>query len=197
MARLPLLLLLCLLSACGFHLRGGVPDSLVGKSIGINGLAQSTNLYKFFSARLKAAGSKVAEKNADAIAVINFKKQRHVRRSITLNAVGRANMFNLIYVVVYQVRDNKGRSISPVREIAIQREYFNTQSSPLSQGIEEQTYRQEMETEASTVLMRQVISIIENPRPIPENKEVDEPTKSDGTPESSDKDSSDTQPEKP
>lgn len=186
MPRLTLAVLLTL-SACGFHPRGGLPDTMVGKGVSINGLGGSATFYKLLNARLVAAGGKVVQKNTDAIAVLNILKQRHVRRPIALNAVGRANMFDLNFVVVFEVRDNKGHPLSGIKEIAVKREYFNTQYSPLSQGFEEQTLRQEMESEASTVLLRQMIAILENPRPIKENQSAEEFTKTDDQPEEDDK----------
>ena len=134
MPRLILAVLLTL-SACGFHPRGGLPDTMVGKGVSINGVGGSATFYKLLNARLVASGGKVVQKNTDAIAVLNILKQRHVRRPIALNAVGRANMFDLNFVVVFEVRDNKGHPLSGVKEIAVKREYFNTQYSPAESGI--------------------------------------------------------------
>lgn len=164
MLRLPaLLVLIGLLAACGFHPRGGLPDQVKDKTIAMTGIGPNVNLYNLFVQRLKIAGGKFTDKSADAAAVVNILKQRHIRRPITLSAVGRANMFDLNYLVVYEVHDNKGHIISKAKELVVRREYFNTQASPLGQGIEEQTYRSEMEGEAATILLRQVILAVENP----------------------------------
>ncbi len=164
MLRLPaLLVLIGLLAACGFHPRGGLPDQVKDKTIAMTGIGPNVNLYNLFVQRLKIAGGKFTNKSADAAAVVNILKQRHIRRPITLSAVGRANMFDLNYLVVYEVHDNKGHIISKAKELVVRREYFNTQASPLGQGIEEQTYRSEMEGEAATILLRQVILAVENP----------------------------------
>jgi len=164
MLRLPaLLVLIGLLAACGFHPRGGLPDQVKDKTIAMTGIGPNVNLYNLFVQRLKIAGGKFTNKSADSAAVVNILKQRHIRRPITLSAVGRANMFDLNYLVVYEVHDNKGHIISKAKELVVRREYFNTQASPLGQGIEEQTYRSEMEGEAATILLRQVILAVENP----------------------------------
>lgn len=164
MLRLPaLLVLIGLLAACGFHPRGGLPDQVKDKTIAMTGIGPNVNLYNLFVQRLRIAGGKFTNKSADAAAVVNILKQRHIRRPITLSAVGRANMFDLNYLVVYEVHDNKGHIISKAKELVVRREYFNTQASPLGQGIEEQTYRSEMEGEAATILLRQVILAVENP----------------------------------
>ena len=164
MLRLPtLLVLMGLVAACGFHPRGGLPDNVKDKTIAMTGIGPSVNLYNLFVKQLKIAGGKFTDKSANAAAVVNVLKQRHIRRPITLSAVGRANMFDLNYLVVYEVHDTKGHIISKAKELIVRREYFNTQASPLGQGIEEQTYRSEMEAEAATILLRQVLLAIENP----------------------------------
>ena len=182
MLRLPsLLVLIGLLTACGFQLRGGLPDSIKNKPIAVTGIGPSINLYSLFQKRVEVAGGKLSTRVADAAIVVNILKQRHIRRPITLSAVGRANMFDLNYIVVYEVHDNKGHVLSKPRELAIRREYFNTQASPLGQGLEEQQYRTEMENEASLTLMRQVTLILENPPAVPVEKITEDPKTS--TPE--------------
>jgi len=176
-----LLVLIGLLSACGFHPRGGLPDNIKDKTIAITGIGPSVNLYNLFVQRLRIAGGKFTSKSGDATVVLNILKQRHIRRPITLSAVGRANMFDLNYIVVYEVHDNKGHALSKPNELAIRREYFNTQASPLGQGLEEQQYRTEMESEASLTLLRQVSLILENPPKVPYDNSTED-TKS-NTPE--------------
>ena len=167
---LTLLVLMGWVTACGFHPRGGLPDNVKDKTIAMTGIGSNVNLYNRFVKQLITAGGKFTDKTANAAAVVNILKQRHIRRPIALSAVGRANMFDLNYLVVYEVHDTKGHIISKAKELMVRREYFNTQASPLSQGNEEQTYRSEMEAEAATILLRQVILAIENPPEVPYEK---------------------------
>jgi LPS-assembly lipoprotein len=160
---LSLLVFIGLFTACGFHPRGGLSESIKDKTIALTGIGPSVNLYNLFVQRLKTAGGKFTNTSAEASVIVRILKQRHIRRPITLSAVGRANMFDLNYIVVFEVQDNKGHILSKASELAIRREYFNTQASPLGQGLEEQQYRTEMESEASLTLLRQVTRIIENP----------------------------------
>jgi len=171
---LSLLVFIGLFTACGFHPRGGLSDSIKDKTIALTGIGPSVNLYNLFVQRLKVAGGKFSNTSGNAAVVVNILKQRHIRRPITLSAVGRANMFDLNYIVVYEVHDNKGHALSKPSELMIRREYFNTQASPLSQGLEEQQYRTEMETEASLTLLRQVTLILENPPKLPYENDAEE-----------------------
>ena len=169
-----MLVLIGLVAACGFHPRGGLPDNVKDKTIAVTGIGPSVNLYNLFVKQLKTAGGKFTDKSANAAAVVNVQKQRHIRRPITLSAVGRANMFDLNYLVVYEVHDTKGHVMSKTKELIVRREYFNTQASPLGQGSEEQTYRSEMEAEAATILLRQVMLAIENPLKVPYEKSAED-----------------------
>jgi outer membrane lipopolysaccharide assembly protein LptE/RlpB len=167
-----LLALIGPLVACGFHTRGDLPANIKDKPIAIigntqgaggSGTAIASNIDAQLKAQIVKNGGTVAAKVADAAVVINIVRARHIRRPITLSAVGRANMYDLNYVVIYQVQDGQGHLLSKQRELAIRREYFNTQASPLGQGLEEAQYRQEMEQEASLSLMRQIVLILEHP----------------------------------
>ena len=168
-----LLAVLALLSACGFQPRGTLPDSFRDKTVTITGLSSSTSLYQLFVSKLNLGGGKLAKKPSEAALILHVIKQRHIRRPITLSQLGRANMFDLNYVVEYELLGQKRLVLAAPRELAIRREYFNTQSSPLGQSFEEQQYRSEMEAEAASILLRQVASLIEHPREPPQTQAED------------------------
>ena len=66
-------------------------------------------------------------------------------------------MFDLTFRVIYEVQTPKGDILIPEKELLVRREYFNTQGSPLGQGLEEVQIRSEMEMEAAQTLLRQVV----------------------------------------
>lgn len=169
---------LILVTGCGFHPRGSLPDVVREKSVTISGMSESVNLYKLFVAKLTLGGGKLAKKPSEAAVILHILKQRHIRRPITLSQLGRANMFDLNFLVEYELLGPKAVVLAPPRELVIRREYFNTQSSPLGQSFEEQQYRSEMENEASTILLRQVALLLEHPpeptQSHPEEKSGDE-----------------------
>jgi outer membrane lipopolysaccharide assembly protein LptE/RlpB len=66
-------------------------------------------------------------------------------------------MFDLTFRVIYEVQNPKGDILIPEKELMVRREYFNTQGSPLGQGLEEVQIRSEMEMEAAQTLLRQVV----------------------------------------
>jgi len=148
---------LLLLAGCGFHLRGDIPGSTQEKTLFLSGVSKGNSFYTDFNKSLIAGGGIMAAKPAGASAIINVTTVRHLRRPITLSAVGRANMFDLTFRVIYEVQTPKGDILIPEKELLVRREYFNTQGSPLGQGLEEVQIRSEMEMEAAQTLLRQVV----------------------------------------
>ena len=148
---------LSLLPACGFHLRGDIPGTTQEKTLMVTGIAKGNSFYADFKQSLAAGGGILATKPDEASAIVNVVQARHLRRPITLSSVGRANMFDLTFRVIYEVQTPKGDILIPEKELLVRREYFNTQSSPLGQGLEEVQIRSEMEKEAAQTLLRQVV----------------------------------------
>ncbi len=148
---------LLLTMGCGFHLRGEMPESAKKESLAMTGVSKKNPLYVNFVQKLTLAGGVLAAKPSEAFAIINVTKARQLRRPITLSSVGRANMFDLSFLVTFEVQTPKGKILMPERELIIRREYFNTQSTPLGQGLEEAQIRIEMENEAAQQLLRQVL----------------------------------------
>ncbi len=163
--RLILMGFLLLTMGCGFHLRGELPEAVKEQSLAMTGISKSNPLYVNFVQKLTVAGGVLAAKPSEAFAIINVIKARQLRRPITLSAVGRANMFDLSFLLVFEVQTPKGKVLMPERELVVRREYFNTQSSPLGQGLEETQIRIEMENEAAQQLLRQVLAGLKNEPP--------------------------------
>ena len=161
-ARIGVLLLAATLAGCGFHLRGSMPGSTKDKTFIVTGASSRNPVYASFATALQTAGGSITKNPAQASGIIEIVRTKQIRRPITLSAAGRANTFDLRLLVIYEVSDAKGNILIPERELEIQREYFNTQSSPLGQGLEEVQIRAEMEKEAGQALVRQVVYSLEN-----------------------------------
>ena len=159
-SRTLLMAALVAISGCGFHMRGQVPGTEKDKTVMVTGMTTGS-VYANYAGHLNNIGGKITKKPSEAVAVLNIVSTKHIRRPITLSSIGRANMFDLTFRVIYDIKSPKGEVLVPEREISIRREYFNTQTEPLSQSMEEGLIRSEMEKEASLVLLRQTIRIIQ------------------------------------
>lgn len=145
------------LSACGFHLRGSISQGSLAKSVFVEGDAHYEAFTGEFNDLLAHSGGTLAPTASDAGAVIHIVRARHERRPITLSKQGRANTYDLIFRLEYDVSTPKGEALLPRQEIEIKRDYYNDQTSPLSQSAEEDLIRQEMQKEAAQLLLRRIV----------------------------------------
>ncbi|MBP1149714.1 MULTISPECIES: LPS-assembly lipoprotein LptE [Methylocaldum] len=152
-----------LLSACGFHLRGSLPATMVAKTFYIDGLGRGDLFVQEFSQILSYSGGNLAAAPSQAGAVIHIVQARQDRRPIGLSKQGRANLFDLSYRVVYEVSTPQGEILLPRQELELKRDYFNDQTSPLSQTQEEYQIQQEMQREAAQLLFRRVAYALSRP----------------------------------
>lgn len=150
------------LAGCGFHLRGEIPGTPEQKTVYVLGLSRNNPFYGDFAQVLAYSGGRLAQKPAEAGAIINVSLARHERRPITLSSQGRANMFELTFRLVYQIQNAGGKVLAPQQELEVRRDYFNNQVSPLGQADEENLMRQEMEKEAAQTLLRRVVYTLKN-----------------------------------
>jgi LPS-assembly lipoprotein len=145
------------LAGCGFHLRGALPDTAGAKTLYITGIGRNNPFYGDFAQVLNASGGSLVPTASQAGAILNIAFARHERRALTLSSQGRANTFDLSFRLLYDIRSPKGEILVPQQELEVRRDYFNDQSSPLGQGEEEASMRQEMEKEAAQTLLRRVV----------------------------------------
>jgi len=145
-----------MLSACGFHLRGALPNNMIAKTIYVDGLGRGDPFLQEFSQILSYSGGSVVAAPSQAGAVIHIVRARQDRRPIGLSKQGRANLFDLSFRVVYDVTTPQGEVLLPRQELELKRDYFNDQTSPLSQTQEEAQIIQEMQREAAQLLFRRV-----------------------------------------
>lgn len=155
--RIAMLIAAGLLAGCGFHLRGEIAGTRAEKTLFVSGIAKNNPFFVDFSRVLDYSGGHLASKPADAGAVVNISMARHERRPLTLSSQGRANMFELVFRVAYQIQTPKGEVLIPSQEMEVRRDYFNNQFFPLGQAEEEALMRQEMEQEAAQTLLRRVV----------------------------------------
>lgn len=148
--------LMFMLTGCGFHLRGDVDLPQVAKTIYLEGADPSQPFSQEFTELYSFAGGYVSPDRGAAGAIVRIVRTASERRQISLSKGGKANAFDLIYRIEYEVTTPSGEVLVPKREIEISREYFNDQRFPLGQGEQEQQMRNEMQQEAAQRLLRQL-----------------------------------------
>jgi len=135
------LMILILLSACGYHLRGALqlPEAL--KKIYIQGA--SAELKQAITTTFRSASGSIVTNPADAGMVLNVIHEDYQRRTISLNADGYSNEYELIYQVTFEMLDSQGAELVAEQTVKLSKAYFNEQSSDtvLSKGNEEAVLR--------------------------------------------------------
>ncbi len=129
----------------------------MAKSVFVEGDTRYDAFTGEFNNLLAHSGGNLATTASDAGAVVHVVRARHERRPITLSKQGRANTYDLIFRLEYDVTTPKGEVLLPRQEIEIRRDYYNDQTSPLSQTAEEDLIRQEMQQEAAQLLLRRIV----------------------------------------
>ena len=131
-----------LLSACGYHLRGSIdlPEGL--KRIYLSGA--SSQLTAGMKKTLKFSGGKLVENAQQAGVVVQIVKETMETRVLSLSATGRANEYEIIYTLKFNLLDAKQQLISELRTLEISRDYFNNQEQVLAKNNEAQIIRDEI-----------------------------------------------------
>ena len=141
-----ILITLLFISACGYHLRGSIdlPESL--KNVYLQGA--SGQLGKEFKKTLRSSDGKLVDKVDEAGIVVKVTKETMRRRVLSISSTGRANEYELYYLLKFILLDAKGNELSKTQVIEIHKDYFDNQEQVLGKNIEEQVIRTEMYRQA-------------------------------------------------
>ena len=153
-----LLITVLFISACGYHLRGSIdlPEEL--KRIYMQGA--SGQLNKIMQKTLKSSGGKLVDKVQQAGIVVAVVKEKMDRRVLSLSSTGRANEYQIIYTLNFNLLDAEGNSLTELQHLEINRDYFNDQEQILAKNIEEQIIRDEIYRKAvQSIISRSRIAL--------------------------------------
>jgi len=155
-----LLTLLLFVSACGYHLRGSIdlPEGL--KSIYLQG--GTAQLRKSMGRTLKASGGQLVDTIEQAGLVVQVLKERMDRRVLSLSSTGRANEYEIIYTLDFDLLDAEGNLLAKKQRIEKSKDYFNNQEEVLGKDNEEQVIREEMYRSAVQLIVNRSRVVLEN-----------------------------------
>ena len=160
MLRIPVMMLLLALSACGFHLRGAVELPPDKKVIALQGIDVNNPFARDLQLFLDLVEGKLVEEPEQAGSVIVIHNIREGRRVVSLDQNGKAIEFELTFRVQYEIRSPDGEILSPQRTITIRRIYLNTQLQVIGKSEEESVIRREMRREAARTLLRHLEKVL-------------------------------------
>ncbi len=148
-------LLLAVLSACGFHLRG--PSDIPFKSVSIEGntLVISRDLKK----SLETSNIAVLQSPSDAELRLELVGEENEKRILSLAGTGTVNEYELYYRIHYRTKLAGQDTWSDVYTIESRRDYTYSDATLLAKQTEEQKLNENMQEDVLNGLMRRLSSL--------------------------------------
>ena len=155
------MMMILLLSACGFHLRGqsGMPfDTLY-----LDAANPGTPFIADLRRNLEANNVKLVNSAERADVVLNIVSEIPEKQILTLGGSGRVNEFQLLYRVSLRAYDLKQDWI-PAEEIVLRRDYLYDDARILAKEAEEVLLYQSMRSD----MVQQIVRRLSRAKPQPQ-----------------------------
>ena len=163
---IPLLLLVLLLAACGFHLRGQGAFALPFQTLHI----QSTNNYTPFIGELKraiqAAGVQLAASPENAQLTLHIVSEVEGKQILSLSAAGRVREYQLRFSISFRAYDQMQQEWLPAGEIVLLRNLSYDDAQVMAKEQEEILLYQNMRSDAVQQMLRR-LNHAKPPQPLP------------------------------
>lgn len=149
-----LLIALSVLSACGYHLRGGIADlpqkeSELMQKIYLH--EASAELSKSFKKNIKSFGGTLV-KRFQASIIISIIKEESDKYSIALNEDNKSTEYEISYYLTYEIHD-KDEKLLTTQKLKIYRQYYDSQNDVISRAKESDMIRREIYQDAVRTVM--------------------------------------------
>lgn len=161
--KIVLIAVLCLLTACGYHMRGSIALPVALKNMYLFGASGALNAET--KAVLKASDGKLATSPNDAGLVVKVLKEDFRRRVLSVGSTGKSSEMELNYYIRFQFYDNKENPLQEEQTIEISREFFNDQTAILAKENEENMIQKEIYRQAVRMMMARAQAAVENQKP--------------------------------
>lgn len=149
-------MLLALLAACGFQLRGQFNVPFASVHVEAPGSSQvAVKLRR----ELTNSPTKLMPEAKDAEAQLKILSEKRARVILSLSGAGRVREYQLKLNVQYQLVDSKGAVAIPTSEIQLQRILTYDDSQIIAKQQEEALLYQDMETDAMQQILRRMTAI--------------------------------------
>ncbi len=149
-----LMILISIVSSCGWQLRGAsnLPPEMA--HVYVEGLSRKNRFVQDLNENLSFAGGGVTKDPASAGVILKVHNEQLERRVASLSEEGKATEYELIYRIRFELQKPDGSNLLPTQTIEIRRAYFNPQVLVIGKSEEENQIREEMYKEAVRTLLR-------------------------------------------
>ena len=145
---------LCMLSSCGFELRGQADLSFDTIYIQGPNYVVAKNLRK----ALKVNGVTIVNSAEEADLLLEIINELHDRRILSLSGRGRVTEYELIYTMNFRTRNAGSELWGPVQTIEGRRDFSYDDTQVLAKTYEEARLREDMQADAVREIMRRLIA---------------------------------------
>lgn len=150
------MLVLTMLSACGFHPRVHSAFELPFQSLYI----QSANAYTPFIAELKravqAAGAQIAESPDNAQLTLHIVSETMDKKILSLSGAGRVREYQLNYRVSFRAHDREQQEWIAPAELVLQRNFSYDDAQVLAKEREELLLQEHVRNDAVQQILRRL-----------------------------------------
>ncbi len=150
-----LFVMLLILSACGFQLRGqlDLPDSM--KYVYIDGDA-SVVFTRHLRQALERTGAQLVENIDAATAVLAIQHEQQQRNVISVSEAARVREYESFYSLGFSLRETSGKQILEPQILELRRDFSFLESEVLAKEREEARLVRDMQSEAVQVILRKI-----------------------------------------
>lgn len=154
--------LLLAFSACGFKLRGSVPQlDKIPSPISIIGIDQYTNLYQEINRQMQKAGVEVVAQNGNSVLRISEHKSRS--RLMSLDSNNDALERELEESFQFSLRHPDQSDLAETQQVRVLRILNQAQDERLSSDREAEQLRKEMRRDLVNQMMRRLYALQKQP----------------------------------
>ncbi len=157
--KIQIIILSCIISSCGFTLRGelNLPDDVKSISLITETFSPTSSEINLL---LTNYGIETSDKKISDSFLIRIISESHDKRQLTLSQAGRVNEYELIFKLVYEIDNPLGDKERD--RIILYRDYSFDESRILGTSDREETIRKEMEATAASIVVNKLKARIES-----------------------------------
>ena len=150
-----ILLLVVVLSACGFQLRGSY--NLPWETLAIGGVPENNELYFQIKRGLEASSqTKVITDAKQARATLVILQNLQHKAILSLSGKGLVREFQLTRTFMYRIQDAEGKEVLPASQIVLQRDMTFDDERIFAKEAEEAMIWREMQQDMVQQLLRRL-----------------------------------------
>jgi LPS-assembly lipoprotein len=152
------LLIIALLSGCGWQLQGTSRLSEAASITYIETNDRYSDFYRALRDRLQASGARLTERREDARAIVRIRYDESGQRVLAVSARNTPEEYEVFYAVEYSVSNQTEELIEPSR-IELTREYSYDETAVLAKQKEQAVLRDALARDLAGLLVRRLSTL--------------------------------------